>query len=299
MKTIDIHTHGISGYDTHADSKTDILDLAKIYGNAGISEIILSIYPSTIEKMRQEMEIIKEAIDVQKNVLDLPSETLKNCNDRTSMPAKILGIHLEGPFLNKSMCGSLDKSFFLAPDEYTFEYLIDGFEDILKIITIAPELEGAYRLIRRISNMGIIVSMGHSEATYNEAEMGFNSGAMGITHIFNAMRGIHHREPGIAGFALTNPNIYIEVIADYYHLHPVVLQMIFTLKDPERIIIVSDSIKETRLNDLNPPLRNTSGNLKGGAMTITESTNWLIKQGYSKDFILNCISENPYRYLLS
>lgn len=300
MKIIDIHTHGMNGYDTHAESASDILRLAENYGKAGISEIILSVYPSQINKMRQEMKVIRDAIEIQDKELNYSSQTSeKHFIDKAPLPAKILGVHLEGPFLNKSMCGALDKSNFLEPDEYAFEYLIDGFEDIVKIITIAPELDGADSLIKKISNKGIIVSMGHSEATFNEAERGFNSGAKGITHIFNAMRGIHHREPGITGFALINYNIYIEVIADHYHLHPAVLKLIFALKNPERIIIISDSVKETKLTDLNPPLKDTSGKLKGGTMSITQSTDWLIQNGYNKELILNCITKNPYRYLIS
>ena len=96
--------------------------------------------------------------------------------------------------------------------------MIEGFEDIVKIVTIAPELEDALHLIKTMSNMGIIVSLGHSDATYQETEKAFHAGAKGITHLFNAMRGFHHREPGIAGFGLTNPDIYVEVIADPFHL---------------------------------------------------------------------------------
>lgn len=294
MKTIDVHTHGIGGYDTHADSTSSILKIAEIHGNSGVSEIILSIYPSELNKMRREMEIIKDAIEMQKKELDLQS-SISGYKD--SRPAIILGVHLEGPFLNESRCGSLDREVFLEPDEYAFKKLIEGFEDIVRVITIAPELNGATALIRKISDMGIIVNMGHSEATYNEAEQGFNCGAKGITHIFNAMRGFHHREPGIAGFALTNRNIYIEVISDPYHLHPVVLQMIFGLKKPERIIIISDSVKETGLSNLGVPLTDPSGKLLGGSITIIESANWLIEQGYDKEMILRCITENPYRYL--
>lgn len=298
MKTIDIHSHGIGGYDTHADSVNSILKIAAIHGNSGVSEIILSIYPSELNKMRQEMTIIKDAIEIQKKETDLLSGTSKHSKDyEISMPAKILGVHLEGPFLNESKCGSLNKETLMEPDEYIFKKLIEGFEDVVRVITIAPELNGAYGLIRKISGMGIIVSMGHSEATFNETEMGFNCGAKGITHIFNAMRGFHHREPGIAGFALTNPNIFIEVIADQHHLHPATLQIIFRQKNPEKIIIISDSIKETGLSNLEMPAKESSGKLSGGSMTITESANRLTERGFDKEMILKCITENPFRFL--
>ena len=111
---------------------------------------------------------------------------------------------------------------------------MEGFGDVVKIVTIAPELNDAAELIRAITHTGIIVSMGHSDATYREAHAGFSAGAKGVTHIFNAMRGVHHREPGIAGFGLTNPDVYVEVIADPFHLHPKTIELIFSAKKPEK-----------------------------------------------------------------
>src|SRR4030043_1406372 len=176
----------------------------------------------------------------------LPPPLAKGGDGEVALPSRIIGGHLEGPFLNPSRCGSLNAASFIDPTEYKFKELIEGFEDIVKIITIAPEINGAIRLIKKMSDKGIIVSMGHSDATYAEAEAGFNAGAMGITHIFNAMRGFHHREPGLAGFGLLNQDIYIEVIADTYHLHPKTLELIFKTKNHNRIIIISDTVKESK-----------------------------------------------------
>jgi N-acetylglucosamine-6-phosphate deacetylase len=233
MKIIDIHTYGIGGYDTRSKKVEDILKIAEIFGAQGISEIILNIYPSSIKVMRENMMTVKKAMERQHSAL------------RTPHSALILGVHLEGPFLNPSKCGALAARAFLKPTEYNFRQLIEGFEDIVKIITIAPEIKGAIKLIKKISGRRVIVNMGHSDATFSEAEAGFNSGARGITHIFNTMRGFYHREPGIAGFGLINEDIYIEVIADPFHLHPKTLELIFKTKNLKRIIIVSDSVKET------------------------------------------------------
>ncbi len=295
IKKIDIHTHGIGGYDTHADSAYGILKIAEMQGYAGVSEIILSIYPSQIELMRLEMSIIQKAIAMQNEKTELSADTSKHFSEK--LPAKIIGIHLEGPFLNKKQCGSLNPDNFLEPSEYSLKKLIEGFEDVIRIITIAPELEGSTKLIKKITDMGIIASMGHSDATYDEAEEGYNCGAKGITHIFNAMRGFHHREPGIAGFAVINNYIYIEAIADPHHLHPATLQMIFKLKNPEKIIIISDSVKETRLSNFIMPVREASGKLSGGSMTITEIANRLIEKGFERDMIFKCITDNPRRYM--
>lgn len=211
--------------------------------------------------------------------------------------ARIIGVHLEGPFLNPSRCGSLDAASFIDPTEYNFKELIEGFEDIVKIITIAPEINGAAGLIKKMSDMGIIVSMGHSDATYAEAEAGFNEGAVGITHIFNAMRGFHHREPGLAGFGLLNQDIYIEFIADPYHLHPKTLELIFKTKNNDRIIIISDTVKESKNSSKDQGITNIYGELSGGCMTIIESSRRLIEMGFNKGVIMGCITKNPERYL--
>ncbi|MCX8111268.1 MAG: amidohydrolase family protein [Syntrophorhabdaceae bacterium] len=278
---IDVHIHGIGGFDTKDASPEDIIKIGEIQAENGVAGILPTVYPRSINDMRKDMENIKKAMELQEA-------------RGYAMGAKILGIHLEGPFLNPSNSGALDGESFLIPTEYNMRMLIDGFEDVIKIITVAPELDGALGIIKMITNMGIIVNMGHSDATYKEAEAGFNAGAKGITHIFNAMRGIHHREPGIAGFGLINPHVYIELISDPFHIHIKTIEMIFKIKDPSRIIIVSDAVKATGLIS---PVAHNSGGLQGGSMSITEAVKNLIDAGFKKDAILRCIEENPQRYL--
>jgi N-acetylglucosamine-6-phosphate deacetylase len=145
--------------------------------------------------------------------------------------------------------------------------------------------------------MGIIASMGHSDATYSEAQEGFNSGARGITHIFNAMRGIHHREPGITGFGLMNDDVYIEVIADPFHLDPKLIDFIFSVKDPGRIIIISDAVKETKTEAVSDGIMNGEGRLIGGSLTVTEAAERLIEAGIDRETVIKAISENPKKYL--
>lgn len=306
MKIIDIHTHGIGGYDTRTADVEHILRIAELHGTKGVSAIILTIYPAPIKVMRENMAVIREAMkrqkdrqasgvksqaltDKDKEALDAPRSTLD--------ASQVIGVHLEGPFLNFSKCGALNSMALLEPSEDRLRELVEGFEDMVKIITIAPEMNGAPGLIRKIADMGIIASMGHSDATYAEAEAGFHAGAKGITHIFNAMRGYHHREPGISGFGLVNQDIYIEVIADPYHLHPQTLELIFRTKNPERIIIVSDTVRETTLFTKGTGVADLHGKLIGGSLTIAESAEMLIEAGFDSDVVMRCISENPERYI--
>ncbi|MDQ7786929.1 MAG: hypothetical protein RDU01_04925 [Thermodesulfovibrionales bacterium] len=315
MKIIDIHTHGVSGYDTRTADSTHILKIAKIHGSSGVSDILLAVYPSSLDVMRNQMETIKKAIGRQKAGQDARKKTKKislpeirhqgsakqpvftESSMRGGKSARILGVHLEGPFVNPSKCGALNAAHCRKPSLQDFRKLLEGYEDIVKIMTVAPELNGSLKLIRHMTGQGIIVSMGHSDATYAEAEAGFHAGARGITHLFNAMRGFQHREPGIAGFGLMNQEVYLEVIADPHHLHPGTLDLIFRTKNPEKIIIVSDTVKGTKRAGGGRPVTGQRGKLLGGSMTVTASVQRLIEAGYRKRFLMRCITKNPERYL--
>lgn len=330
MPVTDIHTHGIAGYETRGAAPRDILRIAEIHGAQGIDAIVPTIYPAPIEQMRNDIMAVKKAMEmrmawkncstfnVQRSTLtderlrteyqktvagptgNVESGTM-NIEQSTSTcaSATILGVYLEGPFLNPARAGALDKNFFLPAVRTYFEALVDGLLDVVKIITVAPELDGAPELIRLIADMGIIVSMGHSDATYSEAETGFKAGATGITHLFNAMRGIHHREPGIAGFGLMNPHVYIEVIADPFHLHHKSIELIFRIKELDKIIIVSDSTKHTQANDGGQATTDQTGTLTGGSMTIAGAAQHLIDLGFKKGLVRRCVNRNPIAYLSS
>jgi len=209
----------------------------------------------------------------------------------------VAGVHLEGPFLNPARCGALDDASFLEPAMKNFRRLLDGFEDIVRIMTIPPELNGARKLIEAMTDRGIIARMGHSDATYAEAEAGYKAGAKGVTHIFNAMRGIHHREPGIAGFGLLNKEIYIEVIADPFHLDIKTIELIFKAKDLGKIILVSDTVKSSRKALARNGVRDKKGKLLGGSMTIAESARRLISMGLNEKAVMGCTTRNPAAYL--
>ncbi len=302
MKIIDVHTHGIGGYDTRTTDVEHLLKIAEIHGSYGVTEIILTVYPAPIRVMRENLELARKAIEIQASEPVLKTEfcstkygDAENCN-----PARILGVHLEGPFLNPSRCGSLNAMTLINPTEHNLAQLTEGFEDIIRIITISPELDGSCQLIKRSADKGIIASMGHSDATYAETEAGHKAGAKGITHLFNAMRSYHHREPGIAGYGLLNADIYVEVIADPYHLHAGTLDLIFRVKNHDRIIIISDSIKEAKVAatpvSTTEGLADMHGRLLGGSMAITEAADAL-SASYDQAEILNFISTNPQKYL--
>ena len=302
MKVIDIHTHGIGGYDTRTTDIEHILKIAEIHGSYGVTEIIPTIYPSTIRVMRENMAVIRKAMEAQFSgpVLKAELYSAKYGPAEYRKPARIIGVHLEGPFLNPAKCGSLNAMTLIDATDHNIDQLLDGFRDMVRIITIAPELDGSLHLIKRLAGMGIIASMGHSDATFAEAEAGHKAGAKGITHLFNAMRPFHHREPGLAGYGLLNRDIYVEVIADPFHLHQGTLELVFRAKNHDRILIVSDSIKEAKVPatpvSTREGLADIHGRLLGGSMAITEAAESLI-DSFDKSMLLDCISTNPQRYL--
>jgi len=300
MRIIDAHTHGIGGYDTRTSSPDDILKIAELHGAYGVTDIVPTIYSGSISAMREHMAAVGRAMEKQRLAVNgrrsLPISSTPNAQN--SKLARIAGIHLEGPFLNPSKSGALDGASFQVPSIKTWRRLIDGFENIIKIVTIAPELGGSLSLIKTMSNMGIVVALGHSEATYQEAERAFHAGAKGITHLFNAMRGLHHRAPGIAGFGLTNPDIYVELIADPFHLNIRAIELIFKVKKHDKIIIVSDSVRSTRAEMNGHGIKDNRNILQGGSMVITQSAERLIGLGFPKKMIVACISHNPRAYLV-
>jgi len=307
MKAIDVHTHGFGGYDTRTTDPEHILAMARLQASQGVSDIVPTIYAGTIRVMRENMAVVRKAMEAQRSsAAGQPAHAdtaspppgpgaRHQSDDRAS--ATILGVHLEGPFLNPSRCGALNAMTFLEPSETGFRELIEGFEDIVRIVTIAPELPRAAQLIRTIAGKGIIASLGHSEASYEEAETAWHAGARGVTHLFNAMSGFHHRDPGLAGFGLLNPDMFVEVIADPFHLHEATLRMIFSLKRANRILLVSDSVRETKATPEASEIADPHGTLLGGSVGILEAVEVLIGQGFDPAAVRLAISANPAQYL--
>jgi N-acetylglucosamine-6-phosphate deacetylase len=274
---IDIHVHGADDCDTRTRRQDDILRMASIHGQRGTSALLPTVYPGTIEAMRENMEAVRRAMEAQRQ------------------GAEILGINLEGPFLNAERAGALDRKSFADPSVAALERLVEGFEDIIKIVTISPELPGALKVIEACRNKGFLVHMGHSDATFDQAEEGKRAGATGITHLFNAMRGFHHREPGLAGFGLMDEEIHVEIIADLAHVHPQGLKMLIDMKSTDKILLISDSVKGPGWGS--GPIRGPGGALMGSGIVLADAMKNLITLGVPADLALQYASHNPRKYL--
>jgi N-acetylglucosamine-6-phosphate deacetylase len=282
---IDLHTHGISGHDSRSKEPDSYISMAGAFLSHGTGAFLATLFPGPIPVIRAQMAAVKRAMELQ---------------GPDPQSAKILGVHLEGPFVNPVKCGALDRESFLAATTDGLKRLTEGFEDIVRIITVAPEMPGALFVIEAASGMGIRVNMGHSAATFAEAAEGALAGASGVTHIFNAMSGIHHREPGLAGYALTDDELYVEVIADFAHLHPEVVRLVIKCKPRSRLILVSDSLAPAKTGGVPPagPLYMPDGKtLAGSGITLADAVKYVDSLNIPGADPLLFARDNPAAYI--
>ncbi|CDF57438.1 N-acetylglucosamine-6-phosphate deacetylase [Thermobrachium celere] len=217
---IDIHVHGLGGYDT-MDATFEALDnMSKTAAKCGVTAFL----PTT---MTMPISDIYRALD----------NVIKN-KDMVS-GAKVLGIHLEGPFINKKYKGAQNEKYILKP---CFDY-IQKYIDVVKIITLAPECDEGFKFIDYLSrNYDVVLSMGHTNTDYNTAVESIKTGITHATHTFNAMSSFNHREPGAVG-AVFNTDITCEIIADFVHVHPEAMRLLLKIKGTDKVVLITDSMR--------------------------------------------------------
>lgn len=216
---LDEHIHGGYGVSFHDSSETEIRNLLKILAKDGTAGVIATTLPGTAEDIKNQIQILSKII-----------------NNPDEGAAKIYGIHLEGPFLNKEKKGIHSIRDLMEPTVANYESFNP---ENIKMVTLAPELDKNYELTKYLQSKGIIVSAGHSMA---EAKHLIEAGITHVTHLFNAMAGLHHRFPTIANEGLMDPKVTAEVIADNASLLPEIKNMIMKIKPKDKIILVSDAL---------------------------------------------------------
>ncbi|OCB62329.1 N-acetylglucosamine-6-phosphate deacetylase [Mycobacterium malmoense] len=161
----------------------------------------------------------------------------------------IAGIHLEGPWLSRARCGAHDPARMRDPDPAEIDAVLDAADGAIRMVTLAPELAGADAAIRRLLDAGVVVAVGHTDATYEQAEHAIALGATVGTHLFNAMPPLHHREPGPALALLRHQGVTVELIADGVHVHPAVARAVIGAAGPDRVAVVTDAIAAAGCDD--------------------------------------------------
>jgi N-acetylglucosamine-6-phosphate deacetylase len=213
---VDIHMHGSFGIDIMEAKPSELEEMSKGLLKEGTTSILPTVMTATQKRMETATNNIKEVMKSGNNVFQ--------------------GINLEGPLLNPKKAGAQDKRYMKALNLELFE----KYKDIIEIVTVAPEVEGATALINKLNQLDIVSSMGHTDATYEESIKGFENGISLVTHLFNGMRGIHHREIGAAGAALLS-DVSTELIADGIHISKPMIKLILRLKDIDQIILITDA----------------------------------------------------------
>ena len=179
----------------------------------------------------------------------LGMKVLKETKKHTSKSrCRLLGAHMEGPFLCESYSGAHDKENIFKPSISALNEMINGFEEDIALMTLAPELKGSFDVISRLRDLNILVALGHSSADFDSAMKAFNNGVSMITHTFNAMKGLHHRAIGPIGAAARREDVYLGLIADGVHVHSDMIRILKILA-PKQIVLVSDALSAYGLGD--------------------------------------------------
>jgi N-acetylglucosamine-6-phosphate deacetylase len=224
--------------------------------------------------------------------------------------AQLLGCHLEGPFLNLGMKGAQKAEYIRLPNIIELREYINAGNGCIKMMSMAPELMGALEVIKIAREKGIVVSLAHSDASITEVEEASRAGLDHVTHAFNAMAGLHHRDPGTAGAILSMKQLTVDVIPDGYHVHPSVVKILVRSKGVEQVSAISDCIKAGGLGDgeyeaggqkvivKNGMAHLADGTLAGSTITLAEGVKVMVeKVGISLEEAIRMVSVNPARIL--
>lgn len=290
---IDIHCHGGNGYDTMDSTQDALEEISKFKAKNGCTGFLATTVTSS---MKDTTKALKNVNGYKKK---FPKEG-----------AEILGIHLEGPFINAKQKGAQREDLIIPPSIERVKKFISEAGGLIKIITYAPELDTDFKFTSFLNSKGIIPSVGHSFADYKIIISAVKFGLKSSSHIFNQMKGIHHREPGTVGAILTEENLFAEIIADCVHVHPAIINLLVRAKGVDKIILITDAMRATGLQDgvydlgglevmvKNNEARLESGNLAGSTLTMNNAIkNMVRKIGINIEESVRMASLNPARLL--
>ncbi len=239
---IDLHIHGSAGYDTMDATNEALEGMARFLVRHGVTAYLATTMAASPERILAAVRNVA--------AFPLPRDG-----------AQHLGVHLEGPYLNPMHKGAQPERHLRPPDAAEYEIWLDS--GVVRLITLAPELEGALFLIQTGSHRGVEFAVGHSGASYERVLEAVDYGLQQATHVFNGMPGLHHRTPGVVGAVLSDDRIYAQLIADGVHLHPAVVKLIVRAKGVNRTILISDAMRAAGLAD-------GEYDLGGHAITVRE-----------------------------
>lgn len=295
---IDIHVHGAAGYDV-MDAKAEAL--------AAITASVAA--HSTTSLVATTVTASEEATSRAAEAVSNWMQRRKRQGPDAAPSAEILGVHFEGPFISRVQRGVHPEEWISQPSVLFFRRLLAAAKGAARIITLAPELPGAPELIDEALKADIVVSLGHTDATYAEAMRAISRGARHAAHVFNAMRPFAHRETGVLGAILTSPAVTAELIADGVHVDDAAIRILLATKGSQGMILVSDGIAATGMPDGKYRLgtfevtvaggvaRNSEGRLAGSTLTLDRALRHMVALGIPLCEVLPMLTSSPARLL--
>ncbi|MEE3480588.1 MAG: N-acetylglucosamine-6-phosphate deacetylase [Lachnospiraceae bacterium] len=253
---VDIHLHGCRNVDFSDGSPDSIKGITTYEASQGVTTVVPATMTLPKETLMKVSKVVKE---------------YRENFDSASDEAELFGINMEGPFVSKEKCGAQNPAYLHAPDYEMFSRLNEASGNAIRLCDIAPELPGAMDFIEK-AKKDAVISIAHTTADYETAREAIEKGASHVTHLYNAMPGIHHRKPGVIPAAAENDDVIVELIADGIHIEPSVIRLTFRLFGRERIALISDSMMATGLPDGEYALGGQPVTVRGKLATLHDGT---------------------------
>jgi N-acetylglucosamine-6-phosphate deacetylase len=288
---VDVHIHGAGGHDVMEADETALSIITGRLAAFGTTSLLATTITASADETCRSVEGISKYISRQYQTNDARAE--------------ILGIHFEGPFLSKERRGVHPAEWLQLPSAELLQRFLQAASGTARILTIAPELLGAMPCIDAARSLGMVVSIGHTDATYEQARAAVAHGAHHATHVYNAMRPFTHRDPGVIGAVLTTPEVSAELIADGVHVDEIAMKILLQAKGPQRLILISDGTSATGMPDGKYMLgglevtvsggvcRNAEGRLAGSTLTLDRALRNIINLGVPLSDVVRMLTLNP------
>ncbi|HEY2867467.1 MAG TPA: N-acetylglucosamine-6-phosphate deacetylase [Pyrinomonadaceae bacterium] len=301
---IDVHNHGAVGHDVNASTAEELFEVAAFLARNGVTAWVPTLVPDSDENYRRIIDEIDRLMELQEG----------------KSVAQAVGVHYEGVFASEAMCGALRSQYF---KDYKIEttkntkghekaqnaVLLPKLKQGVHMTTLAPEVEGGIHLIKKLVKDGWVVSIGHTRADAKTLDAAYEAGARHLTHFFNAMTGVHHRDIGVAGWGLSHEDVTFDIIADGIHVAPQMLEFVCRSKGANKVSLISDSVAPTGLGDgefdlwgekisvKNGRTQNERGSIAGSVITLHDAVKQMLALGFTLSEVSQMASANPAKLL--
>jgi len=295
---VDVHIHGAGGHDVMEGPEDALEAVAATVAQHGTTALVATTTTASEERICRGAEGIARYIRAQ-----------QDRSPKAAPLAQILGVHFEGPFISPARRGVHPAEWILPPSVAALRRFLQAADGAARILTLAPELPAALDVVEVAREAGLVVAMGHTDATYAAACAAIEKGVRHAVHVFNAMRPFSHRETGVLGAVLTAPEVTAELIADGVHVDPPAMRLLLAAKGAERILLVSDGTAATGMPDgryragaleltvTGGVCRNMEGKLAGSTLTLDRALRNVVALGVPLGAAVRMVTLNPARLL--